>query len=75
MRVNQIYDQRAHCDLVCFGEAVTRDPFMLVGRTPRPNFRLAVLTSMHDNSVGETITGSSGAPTNTLATYFYNMKD
>ncbi len=43
MRVNQIYDQRAHCDLVCFGEAVTRDPFMLVGQVARPNFRLAVL--------------------------------
>ena len=39
MRVNQVYDQRAHSDLVCFGEAVTRDPFMLIGRTPRPNFQ------------------------------------
>ena len=53
MRVNQIYDQRAHCDLVCFGEAVTRDPFMLVGRTPRPNFRLGVLTSMRVGVVSE----------------------
>ena len=32
MRVNQIYDQRPDCDLVCFAEAVTRDPFMLIGR-------------------------------------------
>jgi NitT/TauT family transport system substrate-binding protein len=53
MRVNQIYDQRAHCDLVCFGEAVTRDPFMLVGRTARPNFRLAVLMSMRVGIVSE----------------------
>jgi NitT/TauT family transport system substrate-binding protein len=37
MRVNQLHDTRADCDLVCFGEAVTRDPFLLVGRTPRPN--------------------------------------
>ncbi len=34
MRVNQIYEQRPDCDLVCFGEAVTRDPFMLVGAHP-----------------------------------------
>jgi NitT/TauT family transport system substrate-binding protein len=53
MRVNQIYDQRAHCDLVCFGEAVTRDPFMLIGRIPRPNFRLAVLTAVRLATVSE----------------------
>jgi NitT/TauT family transport system substrate-binding protein len=53
MRVNQIYDQRAHCDLVCFGEAVTRDPFLLVGRTPRPNFRLGILTTMRVGIVSE----------------------
>ncbi len=53
MRVNQIYDLRAHCDLVCFGEAVTRDPFVLIGRVPRPNFRLAVLTAMRIATVSE----------------------
>jgi NitT/TauT family transport system substrate-binding protein len=53
MRVNQIYDQRANCDLVCFGEAVTRDPFMLIGPTPRPNFRLAVLAAMRIAPVNE----------------------
>ena len=53
MRVNQVYDQRAHCDLVCFGEAVTRDPFMLVGRTARPNFRLAVLIAVRLATVSE----------------------
>jgi len=53
MRVNQIYDQRANCDLVCFGEAVTRDPFMLIGRTPRPNFRLGVLSAMRMAVVSE----------------------
>ena len=31
------------CDLVCFAEAVTRDPFMLIGRTPQPDFRLESL--------------------------------
>jgi NitT/TauT family transport system substrate-binding protein len=53
MRVNQMYDLRAGCDLVCFGEAVTRDPFMLIGRTPRPNFRLPVLSSMRLATVCE----------------------
>ena len=53
MRVNQFHDQRAHCDLVCIGEAVTRDPFMLIGRTPRPNFRLAVLTAVRLATVSE----------------------
>src|SRR5262249_39843587 len=38
MRVNQLYESRADCDLVCFGEAVTRDPFLLIGREPRPDF-------------------------------------
>lgn len=53
MRVNQVYDQRAHCDLVCFGEAVTRDPFMLVGRAPRARFHLAVLTAVRIGTVSE----------------------
>ena len=53
MRVNQMYDQRAGCDLVCFAEAVTRDPFMLVGRTTRPNFRLPVLLAMQLATISE----------------------
>jgi NitT/TauT family transport system substrate-binding protein len=38
MRVMQTYDRRVDCDLVCFGEAVTRDPFFLIGREPCPDF-------------------------------------
>ena len=38
MRVNQMYEERPDCDLVCFAEAVTRDPFMLIGREPQPAF-------------------------------------
>ncbi len=53
MRVNQMYDQRANCDLVCFGEAVARDPFLLIGRAPRSNFRLAVLTAVRLATVSE----------------------
>src|SRR6201993_507842 len=43
MRVMQMYETRADSDLVCFGEVVTRDPFLLVGREPHPEFRLADL--------------------------------
>jgi NitT/TauT family transport system substrate-binding protein len=53
MRVNQLYDQRASCDLVCFGEAVTRDPFMLVGRQPIRSFSLALLTTVRLATVSE----------------------
>src|SRR5262249_53614481 len=53
MRVNQVYDQRAHCDLVCFGEAVTRDPFLLVGRSPLRSFSLALLTTVRIATVSE----------------------
>src|SRR5260370_33644185 len=38
MRVNQMYEERPDCDLVCFGEAVPRDPFFLVRRDTRPHF-------------------------------------
>src|SRR5439155_17089611 len=38
---------------VLFRSAVTRDPFMLIGRTARPNFRLAVLTAVRLATVGE----------------------
>ena len=43
MRVMQMYESRADCDLVCFGEVVTRDPFLLIGREPRHDFALADL--------------------------------
>jgi NitT/TauT family transport system substrate-binding protein len=53
MRVNQFYEQRADCDLVCFGEAVTRDPFLLVGRTPHPDFAITDLASVRLATVSE----------------------
>ena len=40
MRVMQAYQQIPGCDLVSFAEVVTRDPFLLVGREPRPGFVL-----------------------------------
>lgn len=53
MRVNQLHEDRADCDVVCFGEAVTRDPFMLVGRLPRPDFALSDLMSVRVATVSE----------------------
>jgi NitT/TauT family transport system substrate-binding protein len=53
MRVNQLYEERADCDVVCFGEAVTRDPFMLVGRTPRPDFAMTDLARVRLATVSE----------------------
>src|SRR3954469_2029720 len=53
MRVNQMYEERPDCDLVCFAEAVTRDPFMLIGLTPQPDFRLESLASVRIGTVSE----------------------
>jgi NitT/TauT family transport system substrate-binding protein len=53
MRVMLTYDQDPACDLVGFCEVVTRDPFFLVGRTPRPDFRIADLTGLRLGSVSE----------------------
>jgi NitT/TauT family transport system substrate-binding protein len=53
MRVNQLYASRADCDLVCFGEAVTRDPFMLVGRQPKPDFAFVDLYRLRLATVAE----------------------
>ena len=53
MRVMETYEQSPDCDIVSFAEVVTRDPFMLVGREPRPNFKLADLRDMTLASVSE----------------------
>ena len=53
MRVMETYHKLAGCDLVCFGEVVTRDPFLLMGRTPRPDFSLADLMSVELATVSE----------------------
>jgi len=53
MRVMQTYQHVPDCDIVCFGEVVTRDPFLLMGRTPRPDFTLADLTSLKLATVSE----------------------
>ena len=54
MRVNETYQQMPGCDIVCFGEVVGRDPFLLMGRKPRPaGFTLADLKSVKLATVSE----------------------
>jgi NitT/TauT family transport system substrate-binding protein len=43
MRVMETYQKVPGCDIVCFAEVVTRDPFLLMGREKRPGFTLADL--------------------------------
>ena len=53
MRVMQTYQEVPGCDIVSFAEVVTRDPFLLMGRTPKPDFKLADLKSMRLARVSE----------------------
>jgi NitT/TauT family transport system substrate-binding protein len=54
MRVMDTYQQVPGCDIVCFGEVVTRDPFLLMGRQPpRADFSLADLKSVKLATVSE----------------------
>jgi NitT/TauT family transport system substrate-binding protein len=53
MRVMQTYQLHAGCDLVCFAEAVTRDPFILVGRRPAPGFQVSDLAGCRLATVAE----------------------
>ncbi len=53
MRVMQAYQQMPGCDLVSFAEVVTRDPFLLVGREPRPDFALRDLVGLRVATVSE----------------------
>ena len=53
MRVMLTYEQDPTCDLVCFCEVVTRDPFFLVGPSPKPDFKLADLMGKRVTTVSE----------------------
>ncbi len=53
MRVMQAYAQAPDCDLVHFAEVVTRDPFLLLGRMPRPDFALHDLLGLCVATVSE----------------------
>lgn len=53
MRVMATYQSVPGCDIVCFAEVVTRDPFLLMGREPRPDFKLADLKTATLATVSE----------------------
>ncbi len=53
MRVMETYKLIPGCDLVSFAEVVTRDPFLLVGRAPRPDFQLTDLLGLRVATVAE----------------------
>ncbi len=53
MRVMHHYDRDPECGLVLFGEAVTRDPFFLIGREPHPDFALTGLSDLRLATVSE----------------------
>jgi len=53
MRVLYTNENDPQLDLVCFCEMVTRDPFFLVGRAPRADFKLADLMGQRLATVSE----------------------
>jgi len=53
MRVMKARENNPNSPLVCFCEVVARDPFFLVGRGDRPEFRLTDLTRLRLATVSE----------------------
>ena len=53
MRILVARDQDPDCSLVGFCEVVTRDPFFLIGSTPRPQFDLSDLAGLRIATVSE----------------------
>jgi NitT/TauT family transport system substrate-binding protein len=53
MRLLQHHDRDQACALVGFAEVVTRDPFVLVGGKPRPDFRFRDLEGLRFGTVAE----------------------
>ncbi|MBT4043319.1 MAG: ABC transporter substrate-binding protein [Rhodospirillaceae bacterium] len=53
MRIQNTYDLQPDCDIVSFCEVVTRDPFFIVGRDPRPDFQMSDMIGAKFGSVAE----------------------
>jgi NitT/TauT family transport system substrate-binding protein len=53
LRVLLTHDADPSSDVVCFCDVVARDPFFVIGRQPRPDFRPADLTTVRLGSVSE----------------------
>ncbi len=53
LRVLMTHDADPASDVVCFCDVVARDPFFVIGRDPRPDFRPADLTQVRLGTVSE----------------------
>lgn len=53
LRVMLTHAREPDADTVCFCDVITRDPFFVIGREPRPGFRLADLTGVRFAPVAE----------------------
>ena len=53
LRVMLTHAQNPAADTVCFCDVIARDPFLIIGRTPRPNFRISDLVGIRFASVAE----------------------
>ncbi len=53
MRIQNTYDHQPDCGIVSFCEIVTRDPFFVVGREPRPEFQMPDMMDVRFGSVSE----------------------
>ena len=53
MRILVAHDREPDCGLVGFCEVVTRDPFFVLGRAPRPDFRMSDLVGLRIGTVSE----------------------
>jgi NitT/TauT family transport system substrate-binding protein len=56
LRVMLTHARDPAADQVCFCDAIVRDPFFIIGRGPRADFRLADLASVRFASVSEVLT-------------------
>ena len=55
MRILLTHDHDPGCGLVGFCEVVTRDPFFVVGRAPRPDFQMSDLEGLRIATVSEAV--------------------
>jgi NitT/TauT family transport system substrate-binding protein len=53
LRVMIVQDREPGSDLVCFCDVVARDPFFLIGATPKPDFRFTDLAGLKLGTVSE----------------------
>jgi NitT/TauT family transport system substrate-binding protein len=53
LRVMLTHAAQPDVDTVCFCDVIVRDPFFVIGRTPRPDFRMADLVGVRFASVAE----------------------